>query len=241
MSDRSRILILDNDPEMSELISRQLEQHCFESVCFANGDIALKALSSSFFDLVILNWNLPEISGVDVLKAIRKIKSSNELSILILTNHIEPEALVLALDAGADDYLVKPFERSDLLSRVKALIRRVRANPTLESGAHMQAPSRVHLGALELDTKSFDVFCKSERVHLTPSEFKLLHALAVNRGKVLTRDHLITLVQGEGIAVIDRAVDTHIFGLRKKLGEYSEAIETVRGVGYRVKMPTLQA
>ncbi len=227
---RSRVIILDNDQEMLDLLSLQLSQACEVVRGVQSVKEALTFIGETHFDLLIMNWNMPDIAGIDLIKEIRKLKPSGKLSVLILSNSLNDSELVRALDAGVNDFLVKPFDRSELLSRVKTLVRRVceAPEPTVSSDR------RMNLGEVEIDTKSFDVFCKSERIHLTPSEFKLLHALAMNRGVVLTRDHLITLVQGEGIAVIDRAVDTHIFGLRKKLGEYGNSIETVRGVGYRV-------
>ena len=234
MSDRSRVLILEEDQEMRELISLQLQQLCHQTVMVGTLNDALNALRESYFDLLIISAYFSETSIIQAIEAIRKLKSHETLSILMLSQSMSNEVCEKLKQVGMNDILYKPFERTDLIAKVKTLIRRVRETPTLHSGAEMQNPLRVRVGPVELDTKSFDVFFNAERIHLTPSEFKLLHALAVNRGKVLSRDHLIALVQGEGIAVVDRAVDTHIFGLRKKLGAFSNSIETVRGEGYRV-------
>jgi two-component system phosphate regulon response regulator PhoB len=136
-------------------------------------------------------------------------------------------AIVAALDAGADDYIVKPLRAEELLARVRALIRR---------GEIVREPEQqsYKVGGLKVDVKSHRVWCQKEEIELTISEFKLLHALLKNRGRVLPREQLIKNVQGDGVNVVERTVDTHVFGLRKKLGSCGEIIETVRGVGYRV-------
>ena len=221
-------MLVEKDEEMRDLIATLLiaqygnDISIIQSSC---GTDALKQLDQKEFDLLMMDWTLPELSGNEFLKKVRQKFNFENLDILVLTKETTPEEHLMLVESGATDYLVKPFDRTALLMRVKALLRR---NQEFE-------PGKIILGKITLDTKSFDVYCGSERVHLTPSEFKLLHALADRRGTVLTREALIELVQGQGIAVIDRAVDTHIFGLRKKLGNEADTIETVRGVGYRVK------
>jgi DNA-binding response OmpR family regulator len=227
------ILILEGDEEMKELMVQQLKSAYPNTVGVGSAVEALQKLKNEKFDLLILDWVLPETSGIEFIRQVRQLMAEgrvpNALSILILTARTEPEDLIQALDVGADDYLAKPFDRALLLARVRALLRRLTPLDATANGE-----KKIVLGALTIHPASDDVFCGAERIHLTPSEFKLLHALACHRGKVLTREKLIALVQGEGIAVIDRAVDTHVFGLRKKLGSCADAIETVRGVGYRV-------
>ncbi|NDG26092.1 MAG: DNA-binding response regulator [Proteobacteria bacterium] len=129
---------------------------------------------------------------------------------------------------GADDYITKPFDISVFLARVRALLRRA------TSSAETQSNAIIQIGKLTVNTERHEVKCNNQVVELTPSEFKLLLAMMKNRGRVLTRERLIELVQGEGVTVIDRAIDTHIFGLRKKIGDCANLVETIRGVGYRV-------
>jgi two-component system phosphate regulon response regulator PhoB len=144
----------------------------------------------------------------------------------MVTARADTADIVLGLEMGADDYLVKPFEIPEFLARVRALLRRSQSSPT---------PKSLQVGDLKVDVEAHTVVCGSNVVNLTPSEFKLLVALIENQGRVLSRDKLIALVQGAGITVVDRAIDTHVFGLRKKLGACSEFIETIRSVGYRIK------
>jgi two-component system phosphate regulon response regulator PhoB len=129
--------------------------------------------------------------------------------------------------------VTKPFDVPVFLARMRALFRR--ADSMKDAASESRVLSRIQMGALEIRIDEVEVWRGPEKLELTPSEFKLLVAMAKNQGKVLTREQLIELVQGEGVSVVDRAIDTHVFGLRKKLGKEAEWIETVRGVGYRVK------
>ena len=220
-----RILVLQDDFEMRALMIGQLkDQFKADSFVFmdsGSGKDALQKLKEANFSLVILDEKLPEISGLDVMRA---AKQFSKCKYLLITNRAENEDLIEIFEAGAHDFLLRPFERSLLMTRVRSLV----IQPIEKDS------QKIQLGSIVIYPKSYDVFCGSDRVHLTPSEFKLLHVLAIHRGEVMTRDQLIEAVQGEGIAVIDRAIDTHIFGLRKKLGTTADVVETVRGVGYRV-------
>jgi DNA-binding response OmpR family regulator len=227
----SRILFVEQDEEMRALIISQLPAAQYKIDEVPTGMDALKKIAATEYDVVMANWTLPELSCLELIKRIREQKSQAQLAILVLTSTTQEEVLAQMIEAGATDFLMKPFDRATLLNRVKGISLRFKTDDEktiLETG-------KLILGEITLDTRSFDVYCKSERVHLTPSEFKLLHALAIRKGSVLTRENLIQLVQGEGIAVIDRAVDTHIFSLRKKLAHCADVIETVRGFGYRVR------
>jgi two-component system phosphate regulon response regulator PhoB len=181
------------------------------------------------FSLFVLDWMLPGLSGVEIVD---RIKSKNPgASVLMVTAKTEPQDIVSGLEKGADDYMTKPFNPSVFIARVKALLRRsqVQAAPATEEG-------EVSLLGLKINFKSYEISYNSEPLHLTPSEFKLVGALVQNQGCVLTREQLIENIQGEGINVVGRTIDTHVFGLRKKLGEWGDRIETIRGVGYRVKV-----
>ena len=174
---------------------------------------------------------LPEIVIEELIRTVRLQSSRTEILLLtpaLNSTETHAEDLTRWIEAGATDFMVKPFDRSALVGKVQALIRRL-GLPKMDSDQTLS------MGELVLNPATFDVYCGLERTPLTPSEFKLLHALMLRQGAVLSRDQLIALVQGAGIAVIDRAVDTHVASLRKKLGSCSEWIETVRGVGYRIR------
>jgi DNA-binding response OmpR family regulator len=225
-----KILILDGDEEMRRLVFDQIKT-CDYSV-FQSSDFnhALAAVKNSDVSLLLTSFRIPEISIYDFLKRVREIQSVKNLSILVLMRSGNAHEQEMVLNSGANDFLLFPFDRGELNSKIKTQIRRVHPGLINES----DKTGRIHFKELSLDIFSYDVFFKGERVKLTPSEFKLLHALLQRPGEVLSRDRLIELVQGEGVAVIDRAVDTHIFSLRKKLGEFGDSIETIRGEGYRI-------
>lgn len=241
MSAKPTVLILEDEPDIRDLVSLHLFRAGYQvieagNVAEAEAKVAEALRSSSGIDIAIVDWMLPGESGIQFVERLRSHSPSFRLSVLMLTAKGEPEDIVRGLEAGADDYVVKPFEAAVLLARVKALLRRKQAGtlPSSPKGRTSSSP-QIEFGKLVIRPESYEVKLDGALLSLTPSEFKLLLALAENRGKVLTRERLIALVQGEGISVIDRAVDTHIFGLRKKLGPAADLIETVRGVGYRIR------
>jgi two-component system phosphate regulon response regulator PhoB len=228
-----RVLVVEDEEEIRELIALHLRRdgHFVDAV--ASAEEAAKALKSATYEVIALDWMLPGQSGVEMTRELRKTSDRSDLAILMVTARAEAADIVEGLEAGADDYLAKPFEPAVLIARVRALARRNR-----RGGAHLEREGDVavvRVGGLALYTETYEVKCCDQPIQLTPSEFKLLLALANNRGRVLTRDGLIQQVQGDGVSVVGRTVDTHVFGLRKKLGGCADVIETVRGVGYRVK------
>ena len=224
MVHKTRILVVEDEKDVKELILLHLKREGHETDAAENGEEALKLLQERPYDLVVLDWMLPGLSGLEICKKINR-----KLPILMVTARADTSDIVVGLEMGADDYLTKPFEISVFLARVRALLRRASISPESDS------QEKIQIGDLKIDLHAHRVNCGSEEVQLTPSEFKLLCALMKNQGRVLSRDQLIELVQGQGVAVVDRAIDTHVFGLRKKLGNYADIIETIRGVGYRVE------
>lgn len=190
------------------------------------------ALQKNSCDLIVLDWMLPQFSGIELLKQLPALRTAHghKVPVLMVTAKAEPENIVQGLEAGADDYITKPFEPSIFVARVKALLRRGQTPSQPATSKEI-----IHMGELSVNMATYEVKCGAELIHLTPSEFKILSTMATNQGRVLTRDQLIEVVQGEGISVTGRTVDTHVFGMRKKLGECADWIETIRGVGYRVK------
>lgn len=227
-----KVLVVEDDHEIRDLITLHLKREGLQAVAVGSVEEAEPLIRRDKFAVLILDWMLPGRSGVDVARDVRRDPALEESAILMVTARAEAADIVAGLEAGADDYLTKPFESSILIARVRALLRRHRRSqaPEMEDGVQV-----VRAGQLALYPDTFAATCGGVPLQLTVSEFKLLLALMQNRGRVLTRESLISLVQGENISVVGRTVDTHVFGLRKKLGSCADLIETVRGVGYRVK------
>lgn len=228
----NRILVVEDEAEIRQLIVLHLRRQGYDVFEVGNGEDAVRALSEQSFHLVVLDWMLPGMSGLEITRWIRSRSDFNVTPILMVTAKVEPEHIAAGLDAGADDYLPKPFDTLVLMARVNALIRR---HQWLGSRDEQTDSAIVKVGALELLTDQYEIRLDGEKMDLTKSEYKLLESLMINQGKVLSRESLIKEIQGDGVNVVGRTVDTHVFGLRKKLKGHSEMIETIRGIGYRVK------
>lgn len=231
----AQVLVVEDETEIRELISLLLLRQGHRVQQCSSAVEGLEQLKKNNFDLIILDWMLPQMSGIDFLKSLHGSAESKtpgkSIPVLMVTAKTEPHDIVMGLDAGADDYVTKPFEPSILTARVKALLRRSLGAKNAEAATQ----DVLRIGEIFLNLSTYEVRVKSEAVHLTPSEFKILSEMMASQGRVLTRDHLIEVVQGEGISVTGRTIDTHVFGLRKKLGTESDWIETIRGVGYRIR------
>lgn len=229
-----QILVVEDEADIRELLSLLILRQGHTVKQCSSGAQALEVLTSELnrpFDLVILDWMLPDLSGLEVLQAIRKQGSA--IPVLMVTAKADPESIVQGLDAGADDYVTKPFDPVILTARIKALLRRSQEKE--KSSDDAADLDLLRFGELSVNLQTYEVYCHDEELHLTPSEFKILSYMAQNQGRVMTRDQLIKVAQGEGVTVTGRTIDTHVFGLRKKLGPCADWIETIRGVGYRIK------
>lgn len=226
---KNKVLIVEDEKDIADLMTLHLKREGIEVEVAENGEQAFSLIEKCEFNLLILDWMLPGISGLDICKKIRQGEGyTKDVPVLLVTARAQTTDIVLGLEMGADDYITKPFDLSVFLARVRALLRRSNRVEKEET------ERRIQVGGLVVDLDRHEVRCQEKVSDLTPSEFKLLYAMMKNRGRVLTRERLIELVQGEGVTVIDRAIDTHIFGLRKKLGDCANLVETIRGVGYRV-------
>lgn len=235
LDNSKRILVIEDELEIRKLIVLHLKREGFEVEETGDGEQGRALLMRSQFDLVVLDWMLPSLSGLEITRWMRKREQLAATPILFVTAKAEPEHVATGLDAGADDYLSKPFDTLVLMARVNALLRR---QEWLRGQTSTGAPAeRLVMGELVLDRNTYDVSLAQQKLELTRSEFRLLECLLENQGKVCSRESLIEQIQGEGVNVVGRTVDTHIFGLRKKLGDYADYIETIRGVGYRVRFP----
>ncbi len=221
-----KILIVEDEREIRELISLVLLRQGYTLRSAESSEMARSCLATESYDLIVLDWMLPDESGIDLLVYLRKALKSHCPPILMVTAKADPEDIVHGLDLGADDYVTKPFDSRVLVSRISALLRRLQQ--------HNEPPEdHFHFGTLWVSQQKMQVLLEGQPVDLTNTEFRLLCALLANPNVVLTREKILSLIQGADVNVIGRTVDTHLFSLRKKLAPWSESIWTVRGVGYR--------
>lgn len=221
-----KVHVVEDEFEIRELMALHLFRQGYQVIESGSSEEAIDKMKSQKFDLLILDWMLPGMSGVEFLDRLKTLKINPR--VLMVTAKSEPQDIVFGLEKGADDYLTKPFDPSVFLARVKVLLRR-------ENGQAAVSTQHFEWAGLKLNFDAYEVYLQGQQLHLTPSEYKLLATLVQSQGRVLTRDQLIERVQGEGISVTGRTVDTHIFGLRKKLGGWADHIDTIRGIGYRFK------
>ena len=222
-----RILVVDDDREIVRLARAYLEQSGYQVLIAYDGETALHILRRESPDLVILDLMLPDRNGLDVTKTVRRDTSLAAMPIIMLTARVDDHDKIVGLELGADDYVTKPFNPSELMARIRAVLRRAQGEAT--------PPKVVRAGDLVIDTDSYRVEVQDRPVHLTPTEFGLLRALAENPGHTLTRLELIEKGLGYSYEGLERTVDSHIKNLRRKLDEGGTAdlIETVFGIGYR--------
>lgn len=225
----AQILVVEDELEIRELISILLLRQGYRVQQCSSAIEAIDRLKKDSFDLIVLDWMLPQMSGVELLRNHLRNQTSAP-PVLMVTAKAEPENIVEGLESGADDYVTKPFEPAIFTARAKALLRRRQSAAAADVSSEI-----IRLGDLVINLTSYEVICCGQTIHMTPSEFKIISTMAMNRGRVLTRDQLIQVVQGEGISVTGRTIDTHVFGMRKKMESCADWIETIRGVGYRIK------
>jgi len=225
---KEMILVVDDEEDILELVEYNLARSGYGVLSVTTGEDALRSARAESFDLVLLDLMLPGVDGLEVCRVLKNDPQTSSIPILMLTARGEETDIVAGLEAGADDYVTKPFSPRVLLARIKALLRRsARSLPSVEE--------RIKRGALEIDPGKRKMHLDGRPVELTYTEFGLLHFLASRPGWVFTRDQIIDAVRGADYPVTGRSVDVQIVGLRRKLKSYGKNIETVRGVGYRFK------
>jgi DNA-binding response OmpR family regulator len=220
------ILVVDDESDLNNLIRDQLRADGHEVQQAFNGRAAVEAVERRTPDLVVLDLMLPDLDGIAVC---RRIRERHATPIIMLTAREQEVDRVLGLEVGADDYVTKPFSMRELRARVRSVLRRVE----LESQRHQQAQGAVTVGALVLDPDSHQAVLEGRPLPLTRTEFRLLHLLASSPGRAFNRDYLIDWLSDGRSGSMDRAIDTHVTRLRRKLGPLGARIVTVWGVGYR--------
>jgi two-component system response regulator MtrA len=224
-----RVLVIEDDPDTQQMLTVILRSEGYDVLPAGNGPLGLELLRKMGPDLVILDWMLPGMDGLEVLRRGREIST---VPIIMLTAKTSAGDKVAGLDSGADDYLAKPFEPEELLARIRAQLRRASM-----IGDGLQRDKPIQVGDLRLEPASHEVYIGGEQVGLTRLEFNLLYCLAQRAGKVLTREDILRLVWGENEAIDLRGIDAHIRRLRAKVEEDPDEpkrIQTVHGVGYKM-------
>ena len=226
MKHRPRVLVVEDESSIAELISINLTHGGFEPVLAADADSAQRELDAILPDVILLDWMLPGQSGVALARQWRRQERSKTIPIIMLTARGDESDKVQGLDAGADDYIVKPFSPQELLARIRAVLRR---------HAPHSVKDTVELGDLVVDAATVRVTYKGQELKPGPTEFKLLHFFMKHPERVYSRASLLDKLWGDHVDIEERTVDVHIKRLREALGPQAGAmIETVRGSGYRI-------
>ncbi len=225
MSGPLTIMVVDDEPDLLELVAYNIRQDGHEVVTATDGLKALELVRTRQPDVIVLDVMMPGLSGLEVARRLRSQTGTASIPIVMLTARAEEKHELEGLDAGADDYISKPFSMQVLIARVKAVARR--------TGPGGAKKSELSLGPVSIDLDEHAAFVDGEAMKLTITEFRLLAALVSAQGKVLSRPALISRAIGPGVTVTERTIDVHITSIRRKLGDHANLIKTVRGVGYR--------
>ncbi len=225
MTGKTVVLIAEDEVSQAEVLKYNLEAAGFEVRLSINGADALSQIEENRPDFLVLDWMLPEVSGIEICRRLRRIDENKDLPIIMVTARGEEEDRIRALEVGADDYMVKPYSPGELVARINAVLRRT--SPSLVG-------EKLEFSDLVLDLVSRKVKRNGESLHLGPKEFKILQALMERPGRVLSRRQIIDLAWGQNIYIEDRTIDVHIRRLRSTLGGdgLPNLIRTVRGFGY---------
>lgn len=225
----AKVLIVEDDPDIVELLVYNLQQAGFETETVSNGADALQRVTENLPDLIILDLLLPEIDGLEVCRLLKRHPQTERIPIIMLTAKGEEMDRIVGLELGADDYITKPFSPREVVLRIRAVLRRIAANPSQSTA------NRLELEGLTIDLDKHHIFTEEGVIDLTATEFKMLTLFVGSPGRVFTRSVLMDRVWGQEYYGVDRTIDTHISRLRRKLGRFGDRLETVHGVGYRFK------
>ncbi len=219
-----KILIIEDESDVADLLEMGLRKAGFKTTTAADGAAGLQKARDNRPDFIILDLMLPKMSGLEVCRILKSDVATSHVPILMLTAKAEEIDRIVGLEFGADDYVTKPFSPREVILRIRAILRRGE-----------KPEEMLQAGSISIDPARHQVRVNSKRVHLTSLEFKLLRTLIQRRGRVQERDKLLNDVWGYESMIDTRTVDTHVRRLREKLGKAGDAIETVRGFGYRLR------
>jgi len=224
----TQVLVVEDDAAIRDMLCFSLRHSGFKCDAVGDGESGLALLKLQQPDIILLDWMLPGIDGIEFIRRLRANEYTAEIPVIMLTAKGESEDMVKGLSVGADDYVNKPFSPPELMARIKALLRRCQLPESDEAQALV-------FGGLKLDMKSHRVTIDDDRLDLGPTEFRLLHFFMKNPERAYTRGQLLDQVWGDTVYIEERTVDVHIRRLRKVLEpmEYDHLVQTVRGVGYR--------
>ena len=222
----TKIMIVEDDPDICEILEYNLEQEGFDVVIFHDGKQALESITKEPPDLLLLDLMLPGINGLEIARTIRKDERMFNIPIIMITARSQEMDILQGLEFGADDYITKPFRPREVIARIKALLRRF----------HRDEDNIYQFKELAINFSKHELTIKNVKLDLTPKEFLLLKALIKAKGRVLSRDQLLDQVWGFDYYGDPRTVDVHVRRLRKKLDQWSNIVETVKGFGYRLTM-----
>lgn len=219
------IYCVEDDNSIRELILYTLKATGIPAEGFTRGDLMFKALVKTLPELVLLDIMLPGEDGISILRRLKADPETKDIPVIIITAKNSEYDKILGLDGGADDYVTKPFGMMELVSRIKAVLRRTKPKTT---------PKEMTIGEITLDAGRHSVLVEGSEIQLTPKEFEMLRYLMENEGLVITRDKMLEMIWGFDFGGETRTVDVHMRSLRQKLGPHGSEIETVRGFGYRI-------
>jgi len=223
------VVVIEDEPDILEVIVYNLTREKFRVLSARDGEAGFHLIGEALPDLVLLDLMLPGMDGLDVCRQLKADPHTRRIPIIMVTAKGEERDVVTGLDAGADDYITKPFGPKALVARVRAVLRRGRAPVDGSDG------ERLVRDGIVIDKGRHEVLVNNHPVVFTATELRLLHYLAIHPGRVFTRDQLVNQVMSDDTLVLDRNIDVHVGAIRKKLGPYRDLIQTIRAVGYRFR------
>ncbi len=223
------ILIVEDEQDIMELIAYNLRKEGYAILQAPTGEKALAKVEEHIPDLLILDLMLPGIDGIEICRQLKRGEKTRNIPIIMVTAKSEDSDIITGFEMGADDYITKPFSPKVLIARIRTVLRRN------HDSFHHGEEKLIHINGIEINPARHTVHVEGEEIILSATEFAILEFLAANPGWVFSRNQIIKNVKGNDYPVTERSVDVQILGLRKKLGPYGETIQTVRGVGYRMK------
>jgi DNA-binding response OmpR family regulator len=223
---KRKILLIEDDRDIVEMVEYNLQEEGYETIAALDGQKGIEKAQTEKPDLIILDIMLPVIDGFEVCKILKSDNRTMNIPVIILSAKSQETDKVVGLELGADDYVTKPFSPRELIARIRAILRRGRAE---------RSTKRIIRGNITIDSARHRVTIDGDDISLTFTEFKILEYIAQRAGIVLSREQILDAVSGDDSLVCDRTVDAHIKSLRRKLGNAKDYVETVRGAGYRFK------